>query len=292
MTSRDHNKGRAMRSLTAALLFIAIGASGARAQGSNAVDPAADLHTFQAYFKQRFPALPIAEFANGPYAMDKGMRKQWEEIMQFPPYDFALDEGKTLFETPFKNGKTYGDCFPNKGIGIRQTYPQFDTASGEVMTLDLAINKCRQTNGEAPLKYQVGPIASIAAYMASTSDGKPFDIKIPADPRALAAYENGKKYFYTRRGQLNFSCASCHVEAAGRRLRGDILAPALGILASFPIYRSDWGSMGTIDRRFISCNLQTRAVPLKPEAKEYRDLEYYLSYMSNGVPIAGPGTRP
>jgi sulfur-oxidizing protein SoxA len=50
--------------------------------------------------------------------------------------------------------------------------------------------------------------------------------------------------------------------------------------------------MGTVDRRFISCNLQTRAVPFAPEAKVYRDLEYFLSYMSNGVPLAGPGTRP
>ena len=28
-----------------------------------------------------------------------------------------------MFNTPFKNGKTYADCFPNKGIGIRQHYP-------------------------------------------------------------------------------------------------------------------------------------------------------------------------
>ena len=75
-------------------------------------------------------------------------------------------------------------------------------------------------------------------------------------------------------------------------MRGDILAPALGILASMPIYRSDWGSMGTIDRRFVSCLAQVRAVPLPAGDPAYRSLEYYLSYMSNGVAIAGPGTRP
>jgi len=128
--------------------------------------------------------------------------------------------------------------------------------------------------------------------MAETSRDKPFDITIPDDPRAIAAYEAGKKYFYTRRGQLNFSCASCHVVAAGQRMRGDILAPAMGILAAFPIYRSDWGSMGTIDRRFTSCSSQMRSEPLKPQDVAYRNLEYFLSYMSNGVPITGPGTRP
>jgi sulfur-oxidizing protein SoxA len=128
--------------------------------------------------------------------------------------------------------------------------------------------------------------------LAETSRGKRFDIKIPNDPRALAAYQEGKEYFYTRRGQLNFSCASCHIQSAGKRLRGDILAPALGIVASFPIYRSDWGSMGTIQRRFTSCNTQVRSVPLKPDDKTYRNLEYFLTYLGNGLPVAGPGTRP
>jgi sulfur-oxidizing protein SoxA len=278
------------RSIVAAALFVALFAP--PLYGQMKPDPAADRLAFQAYFKSRFPALPLAEFANGPYAVNAEMRKQWESINAFPPYDFALDEGKQAFETPFANGRTYGDCFPNQGIGIRQNYPVFDRATGEVVTLDLAINRCRERNGEKPLPYETGLMASITAYMAETSRGKPFAIEIPDDPRALDAYEDGKRFFYSRRGQLNFSCASCHVQAAGQRMRGDILAPALGILASFPIYRSDWGSMGTIDRRFTSCSVQVRSVPFAPQDKVYRNLEYFLSYMSNGVPIAGPGTRP
>jgi L-cysteine S-thiosulfotransferase len=254
--------------------------------------PDADMRAFQSYFRKRFPDVKFADFANGPYAVNADMRKQWEDIMQFPPYDFAVDQGKTAFETPFANGKGYADCFPNRGLGIRQTFPYFDTKAGEVVTLDLAVNRCRAANGEKPLPYQTGMMASITAYMSETSRGKPFDIKIPDDPRARAAYAAGKQYFYSRRGQLNFSCASCHVSGSGKRLRGDILAPALGILASFPIYRSDWGSMGTIDRRFTSCSAQMRSVPLPPQDPAYRDLEYFLSYMSNGVPIAGPGARP
>ena len=275
-----------------AAFLLALSCAAGMAQAAQNVDPAADLKAFQAYFKDKLPKVPFDDYVNGPYAVDKGMRKQWEEIMQFPPYDFAVEEGKKLFATPFKNGKTYADCFPNKGIGIRQDYPYFDAKTGEVVSLELAVNRCRAANGEKPLNYEKGPMASIVAYMAQTSRGKRFDIKIPPDPRALAAYEKGKEYFYTRRGQLNFSCASCHVVAAGKRLRGDILAPALGILASFPIYRSKWGSLGTVPRRFTSCNKQVRSVPLKPDDPTYRDLEYFLTYMGNGLPVAGPGMRP
>jgi len=232
------------------------------------------------------------DFGNGPYAVNAKMRKQWQEIMEFPPYDFALDEGKTAWETPFANGHHYADCFDNGGIGIRQTYPRFDAKTGQIVTLDGAINACRVQNGEKPLAYQTGMMASITAFMAESSRGKPFAIEIPNDPRALAAYEKGKEFFYSRKGQLGFACASCHVTGAGQRLRGDILAPALGILAAMPIYRSDWGSMGTTDRRFISCSSQTRALPYPAQDESYRDVEYFLAYMSNGIPITGPGTRP
>ncbi len=280
-----------LRQAMAALLLL-FGTMTRPALAADKVDPVAEQKAFQAYFRQQFPNVPQDDFVNGPYSMDKGMRKQWEDIMQFPPYDFALDEGKKLFDTPFKNGKTYADCFPNKGIAIRQNYPYFDTKAGAVVTLSMAVNRCREVNGEKPLNWEKGPMASIMAYMAETSRGKRFDIQIPNDPRALTAYEDGERYFYSRKGQLNFSCASCHVQLAGKRLGGDVLAPSVGILASFPIYRSDWGSMGTIERRFTSCDAQTRAEPLKPDDKTYRNLEYFLSYMSNGLPIAGPGTRP
>ena len=284
-----------------AILFSAIAAlaSGALAcitasalAAPDKIDPAADAKAFQKYFTDKFPKVKLEDFVNGPYSMNADMRKQWEEIEQFPPYEFALEAGKEMFAKPFKSGKTYADCFANGGIGIRQNYPYFDEKEGKVVTLELALNRCREANGEALYSYVKDEMASLTAYMAYTSRGKLMDIKIPSDPRALQAYENGKRYFYTRRGQLNFSCASCHVQSPGERIRAETLAPALGILNAMPIYRSEWSGMGTISRRFVSCNSQTRAVPLAPQSDEYRDLEYFLSYVSNGLPIAGPGSRP
>jgi L-cysteine S-thiosulfotransferase len=255
-------------------------------------NPATDQKAFQNYFIEKFPKVKYEDFVNGPYSMDEGLHKQWEEKEQFPPYEFAVETGKEMFATPFKNGKTYADCFANKGVGVRQNYPTFDEKEGKVITLELALNRCREANGEAPYNYLKDEMASLTAYMAFTSRGKTMDIKIPNDPRALEAYENGKRYFYTRRGQLNFSCATCHVQSPGEHIRAEVLAPALGIMNAMPIYRSEWSGMGTTSRRFLTCNSQTRAVPLEPQSDEYRDLEYYLSYVSNGLPISGPGARP
>jgi L-cysteine S-thiosulfotransferase len=198
-------------------------------------NPPADAKAFRDFFTQKFPKLKLEDFVNGPYSMNEDMHRQWEEKEQFPPYEFSVDMGKEMFSKPFKNGKSYADCFPNQGIGIRQNYPYFDDKEGKVVTLELALNRCREANGEAPFSYVKDEMAALTAYMAFTSRGKPFDIKIPNDPRALEAYQNGKRYFYTRRGQLNFSCATCHVQSPGERVRAEILAPALGILNAMPI---------------------------------------------------------
>jgi L-cysteine S-thiosulfotransferase len=273
-------------------LALILFATAAPARAADTVNPEADFTAFRDYFTKRFPNVPLNDFVNGPYSMDADLRKQWEAIEDFPPYDFAIDRGKDMFATPFRNAKTYGDCFPDKGIGIRQNYPYFDEKSGQVITLELALNQCRQTNGEEPFSYVKDEMASLTAYMAFTSRGKAFDIKIPNDPRALTAYENGEKYFNSRRGQLNFSCASCHVQNPGQHIRTEVLAPALGLLNAMPIYRSEWNGMGTISRRFVTCNSQVRGVPIAPQDENYRDVEYYLSYMANGLPISGPGARP
>ena len=287
-------RGRFVPALFLALISAALPA-GVIVQAATAGEtpnPAADAKAFRDFYVKKFPNVKLEDFVNGPYSLNEDMRRQWQEKEEFPPYEFALESGKEMFATPFKNGKTYADCFENGGIGVRQNFPYFDVKQGEVVTLELALNRCRAANGEAPLSYVKDDMASLTAYMAYTSRGKPFDIRIPDDPRALAAYENGKRYFYTRRGQLNFSCASCHVQSPGERLRAEILAPALGILNAMPIYRSEWAGMGTISRRFITCNSQTRAVPEEAQSENYRDLEYFLSYVSNGLPISGPGARP
>ena len=254
--------------------------------------PEEDRLAMVSYYTERFSDVSMQEFANGLYAFDEIAREQWIEIEDFPPYEIAIDDGQALFEAPFGNGKSYADCFENDGIGVRQAYPYFDAESGEVLTLELAINRCREANDEEPLPYLLGDLAAISAYMAYTSRGNTIDVRVPEDdPAALAAYEAGKQYFYSRRGQLNFSCSSCHLQSAGMMLRADRLSTTLGQTTHWPVYRAKWGEIGTLQKRFSECNTQVRAKSLEPQSIEYRNLEYFLSYMSNGLLLNGPATR-
>lgn len=273
------------------LLLIAVTAMATAAPLMSSASPEDDLKAFRGYFMERFPNVPLEEFANGVYAIDAASREQWEAIEEFPPYEIAIEEGEEIFNTPFKNGKTFASCFRNGGIGIKSDYPYFDTKSGKVKTIELEINECLEKNGEKPLGYKKGKMASLSAYMAYTTRGQIIDIKIPHDQRALDAYNKGKQFYYARRGQLNMACAHCHVDNAGNKIRADLLSPALGHISHFPVYRSKWGGLGTLHRRFGGCNKQVRAKPFKAQSEEYRDLEYFLSYMSNGIPWNGPGAR-
>lgn len=253
--------------------------------------PEEDRELFQKYNKERFPNVSFQEFANGSYSFDMAGRENWEAIEDFPPYEPFIDNGQEMWETPFANGKTYKDCFPD-GPVIAQKYPRWDKKQAKVITLALAVNQCREANGEKPLKYKKGDINNILSYIAFQSRGQKTQVEIPADdPGALSAYEAGKKFYFTRRGQLNFSCAACHLQNSSLNIRSEALSPALGHTTHWPAYRSKWGTVGTLHRRFTGCNKQVRAKPFKAQGEEYRNLEYYLTYMSNGLELNGPGTR-
>src|SRR6195256_6815334 len=113
--------------VSVALAFAALTlASALPSDAADKVDPVADAKAFRKFFTDKFPKVKLEDFVNGPYSMNEDLYRQWQAKEQFPPYEFSLEMGKEMFSKPFKNGKTYGDCFPNKGLGVRQDYPYFD----------------------------------------------------------------------------------------------------------------------------------------------------------------------
>ena len=259
--------------------------------------PEDDLKSFRSYFTDKFPEVPVADFVNGVYSVDAASREQWEQFEEFPAYEIYISKGETLFHKKFANGNNFATCFPDYEKGIRQNYPHFDKASGKIITMEGDINKCLNDNGEKPFKWKKGKIAYVGAYIAYMSRDNLINVKVPNDPAALTIYNRGKKHFYAKRGQLNMSCADCHYNYAGNKIRADILSPALGHPTGFPVYRNKWAGgskgdgMGTLHRRYGGCNKQVRAKPFKAQSDEYKALEYFHTYMSNGLEVNGPSLR-
>lgn len=262
--------------------------------------PQEDLKKFRAYYFKKFPGVKLQEYADGVYGINKGRRTEWEAMEEFPPYEPGVEIGKQLFEK-----YNVGKCFKNGGIGVKQNYPWFNSKTGKVHTLEADIMTCLKKNGvdvkAEKLKYKSGKLAAISAYMGWTSRGKKINVVVPDDPRAQAIYEQGKKFFFTKRGQLNFSCADCHIAGSGNLVRTMLLSPALGQVSHFPAYRKKWegspsgnpalAGFGTLQRRYTGCNKQVRAKPFKAQGDEYTALEYFHTYISNGIAVNTPGIR-
>ena len=252
--------------------------------------PAEDIAALRAYYKKNMPSANFDDYKNGIYTFNKDARSQWEEIEEFPPYEIDIDNGEELWGKSFKNGKSFADCFGKDVSKIRVKYPFYDEKKDTIRTLEGDINSCLKDNGEKPFKWKKGKIAALSAFIAKAGEGQRITT-MPKGDKALAWYNKGKTFFYAKRGQLNLSCADCHVYNASKWIRGDNLGPALGHTTHVPIYRSKWGGLGTLHRRYGGCNKNIRAKPFKAQSDEYKALEYFEATMSNGLELNGPGAR-
>ena len=251
--------------------------------------PADDRNALIKSYKQALPDIKFENYIYGALAMNPDAKGQYDDIMSFPPYSMDLDKGQKMWEKPFKNGKKFSSCFPNGGKNVAGNYPYFDNAANRVVTFENAINACLKANGEEELKYGEKDMGLLTAYARSLSDGMKVNVKVES-AGALAAYEKGKAYYATRNGQLNFSCRSCHVQSAGKFIRMDQLSMMIGQASHWPEFRGGTDIV-TLQGRFKQCEKNVRAKPKEANSEEYNNLEYYLTYMSNNLPMQTPVFR-
>jgi L-cysteine S-thiosulfotransferase len=267
-------------------------------------DPASDMKQMRDFFKTKFPTVALEDYANGLYALPgfEEFRNQWLAFRDLAPYEIGLANGKKLWETPFRNGKTFASCFRNGGKNIAQGYPYWDKAAKRVRTVEMDLIDCATRNGselsflyaslDRDQKARV-QLAELSAYFHSLSRGKPVKPDVDfTDADALKAYDEGKTFWWARRGQWNFSCASCHVNLAGKTLAGSQpLSAAIGHGVAWPAQRSEWARLETLHYRYITCLSQMRVRPPKHGSEELNNLELYEKIMSSGVPLQAPSMR-
>lgn len=235
--------------------------------------------------RKKYPNIGFQDYVYGALAFSPDAKAQYEALMAFPPYDGEIEKGAAMWNAPFVNGKHYADCFPRQGKNVAGDYPRFDRRQNRVVTFEMALNQCREANGEAPYKYgDMSTMGLLTAYARTLSDGMKMNVKVEGK-EALAAFEAGKRFFYQRRGQLNFSCASCHVSNPGRVLRTEYLSMAPGQATHWPAFRGGDYTLFTLQKRYAVCNQMVRAEPLEIGGADYNNLEYFHSYLSNGLPL-------
>ena len=246
--------------------------------------PEQDREQFLAFFKQRFPGVPLEQYVYGTMMLSDDALSQYESIMDFPPFQADIDHGRALWEKPFANGNTFAGCFDNGGHNVAGLYPYYDAASDRVVTFEMAINNCLRENNEPEFDFgDRKTMGVLTAYARTLSDGMLMNIKVDSEG-ARRKYEAGRAFFLRRRGQHNLACASCHVTHAGHYFRDELLSPTIGQAVHFPVFRGG-EFLYTLQMRYQRCMEAIRAVPLPAGSEEFNDLEYFHSYLNNGLPL-------
>jgi sulfur-oxidizing protein SoxA len=204
-----------------------------------------------------------------------------------------VEDGKRLWAAPTgPAGRSCASCHGEAASsmrGVAARYPAFDPRRKRPVDLQGRVNSCRQEKqGAAPLPAESGDLLALTAYVVHQSRG--LTIAPPNNPRLSPHIENGRRLYERRLGQLDLSCAACHDGLAGRRLSGSLIPQAHP--TAYPLYRLEWQTVGSLQRRFRNCMIGVRAEPFDYGSAEFIDLELYLMSRARGLPIETPGVRP
>ncbi|MCT8162190.1 sulfur oxidation c-type cytochrome SoxA [Pseudoruegeria sp. SHC-113] len=187
-------------------------------------------------------------------------------------------------------GKACASCHEGAEsmAGVKAVYPKWNEAAGEVRTIEMQINDCRENRmGAEAWKYNGGDMTNMVALLASVSRGLPVNVAI--DGPAAETWEQGKDIYYTRYGQLELSCANCHEDNYGMMIRADHLSQ--GQINGFPTYRLKNTKLNSVHDRFKGCVRDTRAETFSPGSPEFVALELYVTSRGNGLSVEGPSVR-
>jgi L-cysteine S-thiosulfotransferase len=236
--------------------------------------------------------IPRAERKSGYEFMARETRAMQDDDTANPAMLSVLD-GETLWQR--KDGsaaKSCADCHGDartsmKGVAAR--YPAFDAARGRPIDLEERVNICRTEKQQATaLAFESKELLALAAYVGQQSRGMPIDIA--DDARTRPFLQAGRDMFTERQGQLNLSCAQCHDDNWGQKLAGAPIPQ--GHPTGYPIYRLEWQTLGSLQRRLRNCLFGMRAVSYPYGAAEMVNLELYLMWRARGMPIETPAVRP
>lgn len=174
-----------------------------------------------------------------------------------------------------------------KGVAAR--YPAFDAALARPLDLEQRINRCRSEHQQAAqFAWESDDLLALTAFVANQSRGLPIAVRTDAELRPFV--ELGSELYHRRRGQLNLSCSQCHDDNWGKRLAGNVIPQ--GHPTGYPLYRLEWQSLGSLQRRLRNCMIGVRAEPFENGAPEAVALELYLMERARGMPVETPAVRP
>jgi sulfur-oxidizing protein SoxA len=236
--------------------------------------------------------IPLGERRSGYELMARETRAIQDDDATNPGMLWVLDGEALWGRKAGAADRACADCHGDarasmKGVAAR--FPAYDAARGRLVDLEERINACRtERQKAAPLAFESKELLALTAYVARQSRG--MSIAVAIDERTKGFLDAGRETFHRRQGQLNLSCANCHDHLWGRKLAGTPIPQAHP--TGYPLYRLEWQSLGSLQRRLRNCLNGMRAEAPPFGSPELVDLELYLMWRARGMKMESPAVRP
>jgi sulfur-oxidizing protein SoxA len=236
--------------------------------------------------------VPLAERKSGYEFMGPDTRAMQDDDAANPGMLWVL-EGETLWSRREGiAGKSCADCHGNAHAsmrGVAARYPVVATGGALPVDLEQRINICRAERQKAtPFRFESKELLALAAYIGLQSRGIAIDVNV--DEHVQPFLQAGRAMFTQRQGQLNLSCAQCHNDNWGQNLAGAPITQAQP--TGYPLYRLEWQTLGSLQRRLRNCLSGMRAETYPLGALEYVELELFLMWRARGMKMETPAVRP
>ena len=225
------------------------------------------------------------------YELMSAENKAMQDDPLLNPAMFWVGDGEVLWEQKLgPQNKSCNTCHGDAKKSMRGVATQFPKVmNGRLQTLEGQINQCRAiTQSAPPWPYESKDLLALTAFIAFQSKGMP--IAVNKTSVNSAYLQKGRRIFNERMGQLNLSCAQCHQDRAGLKLGGSPIPQ--GHPNAYPIYRLEWQTLGSLQRRLRNCMSGVRAQQFEYGSPEMAQLELFLMWRAKGLPMESPGVRP
>lgn len=236
------------------------------------------------------PGIPWSQQKSGFEFQSKSNRERQQDLTVNPGM-LWVDQGAQLWaKAEGAAGKSCQDCHgePERMKGVAARYPAYDPKAKRLHNLETRVQDCRVSRQQAsPIAAESEHLLALTALVAHQSLGMPVTPRI--DGASRPAFERGAKLYGERVGQLNLSCAQCHEQNWGQRLRSEVVSQGHG--NGYPLYRLEWQKLGSLHRRLRSCYFSVRSEPPTHGSDDHLALELFLAWRAKGLKVETPAVR-
>lgn len=209
------------------------------------------------------------------------------------PGMWSVDKAQELWKQRTSAGFSCNTCHSDPATQFKAwaaSMPKWEPRLNKVLGVEEFITRHAAATTGAKWLMETEENKAMSVYLHFLANGTPIKVDITSDG-AKEAFARGKELSGRKLGQLNFACTDCHGISANKWIRGQWLGEPKGQVDHFPTWRTSLQTVWDIRQRFQWCQVNIRADELPPDAKEYGDIELYLSSQSEGLKLSVPGIR-